>query len=488
MKKLVTLLITITFPLVVLSGGLVTNTNQSASFIRMPSLDAIIGIEGVYYNPAGLVHLNNGFHFSFNNQYVTQTRTIESTFPYLKESEYQGDVVAPLFPTFYAVYKMDKLAFSFGVNPIGGGGSAKFDMGLPSLEYMPAFLVPMLSMQLTPVDNAVEGATGNDPGFRNISGYDIDLAFDGTSLNWGFQVGASYAISEMISVSLGARYVTASNTYSGHLKNFVIHAPDAYGGTQTPGEYLRFVASQIEPLDAAGAASLNATAAAIDQQTGDMEVDDEQSGAGVTPIIGLNMRVSEQLNIGLKYEHKVPMTVTHKVGGAPVLYPDGTELSNDMPSLLSAGAGYNPTEKLHVTGGFHYYFDKSADYGMQVDGVFVENDVVIDNNFWEAALGLEYMISEKVAVSAGYLRTQTGVNDNYQSDLTHSLNTNSLGFGGKYMVNENIGVNLGFMYTMYDDYTKEFPLSTDPTMPLPEFKETYGRNAMVVALGFDFKF
>jgi len=48
-------LVALCMPTFLFAGGLVTNTNQSASFIRMPSLDAVIGIEGVYYNPAGLV-------------------------------------------------------------------------------------------------------------------------------------------------------------------------------------------------------------------------------------------------------------------------------------------------------------------------------------------------------------------------------------------------------------------------------------------------
>ncbi|MDD2197635.1 MAG: aromatic hydrocarbon degradation protein, partial [Bacteroidales bacterium] len=108
-------------PATLYAGGIVTNTNQSASFIRMPAQDATISIEGVYYNPAGLVHLDNGFHVSVNSQTIMQTREISSTFP-MNQQNFQGDVFAPVFPTFYAVYKKDKVAYSLGVNPIGGGG------------------------------------------------------------------------------------------------------------------------------------------------------------------------------------------------------------------------------------------------------------------------------------------------------------------------------------------------------------------------------
>lgn len=76
------------FALVSLAGGIVHNTNQSASFIRMPVRDASLGLDAVYYNPAGLVYLNDGFHISLNNQYITQTRNIKTTFPGLSRSEF----------------------------------------------------------------------------------------------------------------------------------------------------------------------------------------------------------------------------------------------------------------------------------------------------------------------------------------------------------------------------------------------------------------
>ena len=38
-----------------MAGGLLTNTNQHVAFNRMMSREASIGIDGVYYNPAGVV-------------------------------------------------------------------------------------------------------------------------------------------------------------------------------------------------------------------------------------------------------------------------------------------------------------------------------------------------------------------------------------------------------------------------------------------------
>ncbi|MBO4593530.1 MAG: hypothetical protein J5678_04990, partial [Bacteroidaceae bacterium] len=50
------------------AGDYLTNTNQSIGFLRNPSRDAAIDIDGVYYNPAGVSFLDEGWHFQFNWQ------------------------------------------------------------------------------------------------------------------------------------------------------------------------------------------------------------------------------------------------------------------------------------------------------------------------------------------------------------------------------------------------------------------------------------
>ncbi len=38
------------------AGGILHNTNQSAMYTRMPARDATLGIDAVYYNPAGMTN------------------------------------------------------------------------------------------------------------------------------------------------------------------------------------------------------------------------------------------------------------------------------------------------------------------------------------------------------------------------------------------------------------------------------------------------
>ncbi len=195
------------------AGGILTNTNQSAMYTRMPARDATLGIDAVYYNPAGLTKLADGFHFSINNQFVGQTRTVISDYQYLNDPKYLGDVSAPLFPGIYAVYKTGKWAFSAGFNPIGGGGGATYNRGLPSFEMPISDLPTALSSQ-----------------GMNVTAYRMNTFFEGQSVFFGYQANISYAINDMISVALGGRYVTAKETYTGYIKDIELEVD----GTWTP--------------------------------------------------------------------------------------------------------------------------------------------------------------------------------------------------------------------------------------------------------------
>jgi long-chain fatty acid transport protein len=193
---------------ILMAGGIVTNTNQSAAYMRTLNRNASINLDAVYYNPAGLASLSDGLHLSLNNQSIMQTKTVTNDYQYLNGDEFVGKVSAPLFPDFYAAFKTGKLAVSAGFEPIGGGGSANFEKGLPSFEMSVADLKPGLASQ---------GATG----------YDLDIAFEGSSIYYGFQGNVSYKISNLLSVGVGGRYVMAVNQYVGHLKSIGIIFPDA---------------------------------------------------------------------------------------------------------------------------------------------------------------------------------------------------------------------------------------------------------------------
>ena len=148
-----------------MAGGLVHNTNQSAAWSRMLSRGASVEIDAVYFNPAGLTKLGDGFHIGISSQSIFQTQTITSTFPFLNEEKYTGKISAPVFPSVYLAYKTGKFVFSAGFLAIGGGGGATFDKGVPMMEVPIASLVP---------------AFGGPP--TNVTGYSVNMEFAGTSV------------------------------------------------------------------------------------------------------------------------------------------------------------------------------------------------------------------------------------------------------------------------------------------------------------------
>ncbi len=514
------MLITILTAQTALAGGIMTNTNQSASYIRMLARDASLGIDAVYYNPAGLTRLSDGLHLSLNNQSIWQTRKIDNSFVLLNDGYYQGDVTAPLFPSVYAVYKTGRLAVSGGFMPVGGGGGAEYERGLPSFE---------TAFAAVPAQLTAFGLPTTD--------YNIDITFEGSSVFFGGQLGVSYQLADMIDVYGGVRYVTATNTYKGHLRNFTVnpsHPLNPGGGMVSGREFLNNLsalaseaAGSVQPLIDVGAGSftldqavemtlitqqqaaelagglgamydetmtinevqgvyttVSMTAAGFAGELTDRRVDARQTGTAFAPLLGVNLQLSDQLNIGIKYEFLTKLELENDTEiDETGMFPDGAKTRSDMPAMLSVGAAYKATPQLNIAGGVHYYFDKSADYGKIVDGSRVANDVVIDNNYIELALGLEYDITQSLLVSGGYLRTITGVNEKYHSDFSHSLSTHSFGLGGRYIINEMVAVNLGFLMTFYDEDQKSFSLPG-----LPAFTETYNREVMVFALGLDLRF
>ncbi|MFZ2055650.1 MAG: hypothetical protein WAU81_15785 [Candidatus Aminicenantales bacterium] len=428
-------------------GTIITNTNQSVQYLRLLNRNASLGLDAVYYNPAGVVHLENGFHLAIHNQTIFQTKTVKNAFPFLNNAEYVGDVKAPLFPSLFAVYKKDKFALSFGFGVNSGGGSADFKTGLPSFE-IPISLLPALVS-----------------GFGiPTTAYSADIAFSGKSFYLGFQVNAAYAINEVFSLAAGIRYVSAKTTYEGELGNIMINPQHPLinpTGAMMPAAQFFTVIGQP------------GYAAAVQ----DKAVDVTQKGTAWTPLLGLNIRPNDRLNIGIRYEFNTKLTLKNESTVDDTgMFPDGYSFRADIPAILSLGVQYGITPDFRAMVSYHMFFDKNADWDGQ--------EKFVDSDSYDIGLGLEYDISDAFLISAGYLRTKVGVNDLYQSDFTHELSANTVGFGGRINLGSRLALELGGIYVKYDNAERSV---TIPEYPLP-FTESYERWAWAFSAGIEFRF
>ena len=525
------------------AGGLMTNTNQSVHFLRNPALDATTGIDGVYANPAGLIFLTDGLHLSLNNQSAYQTRTITSTFaPFAANNNgnatkvFTGEASAPLIPSFQLAYKKDRYAISAAFAVTGGGGKAVFNNGLPSFE-APASMIP-LSLKANGINTTTYSVDQFMEGRQYIFGVQLNGTYkinDALSAAVGLRLnivnngykghlkniqinpnqpafGASYNGSALVSASkFFTDAATALNTWAAGANSYATGLQPIVaggGGTTllangtsaglsaaqiaqiqgllgaaglTPGQIgainiqtAQGTLSAAAPVFTGKATAMSANAAG----TADKQLESTQSGWGVTPILSINYKF-DKLNLAAKYEFKSALNVQNKTTIDDTgLYKDGVNTPHDIPAFLSVGGDYQITKSWNVSAGYHHFFDSDASMAN-------DKQNYINGGINEYLLGSEYIINKIFLVSAGAQITRTGVTDAYQSDMSFSLNSYSVGFGGAVNITSDLRLNLAYFFTNYSPWTKT-SVSYNGTGVAGS--DTYDRTNKVFGIGVEYKF
>lgn len=525
------------------AGGLMTNTNQSVHFLRNPALDATTGIDGVYANPAGLIFLTDGLHLSLNNQSAYQTRTITSTFaPFAANNNgnatkvFTGEASAPLIPSFQLAYKKDRYAISAAFAVTGGGGKAVFNNGLPSFE-APASMIP-LSLKANGINTTTYSVDQFMEGRQYIFGVQLNGTYkinDALSAAVGLRLnivnngykghlkniqinpnqpafGASYNGSALVSASkFFTDAATALNTWAAGANSYVTGLQPIVaggGGTTllangtsaglsaaqiaqiqgllgaaglTPGQIgainiqtAQATLSAAAPVFTGKATAMSANAAA----TADKQLESTQSGWGVTPILSINYKL-DKLNLAAKYEFRSALNVQNKTTIDDTgLYKDGVNTPHDIPAFLSVGGDYQITKSWNVSAGYHHFFDSDANMAN-------DKQKHINGGINEYLLGSEYIINKTFLISAGGQITRTGVTDAYQSDMSFSLNSYSVGFGGAVNITPDLRLNLAYFFTNYSPWTKT-SVSYNGTGVAGS--DTYDRTNKVFGIGVEYRF
>ena len=490
------------------AGGLLTNTNQNIAFNRNFARVGAIGIDGVYFNPAGVAFLDQGFHLSLNFQNVYQTRQITSAFsipafantPYeypftLNGGDktdgskfYEGKASVPILPSFQVAYNKDKWSFQAGFGLTGGGGKASFNEGLPSFERQIAILPALINQQL-PTFSTLLGQQETP-----ATSYSMQSYMSGHQYNFGLQLGVAYKINENLSVFGGARFNYIYNKYEGNITNI---SADVNGNSQNLYEYFgskakllteKAAALQAQAVaaktqadayqaqanaatDPTAKAQLQAAAnqyAAGAQQASagakmvsagadklnsskelvkDRYVEVSQRGWGITPILGIDYRTGKW-NFAARYEFTTKFNIENNTKRDDTQkYENGVNTPNDIPAL---GAQYEVLKNLRVMAGYNHYFDKDA----RMDN---NKQRFLKHNTQEFLAGVEWDINPTVTVSAGGQRTLYGLGDGkYLTDLSFVTSSYSFGVGAKIKVAKNAHLNVAYFFTNYSKFTKNY--------------------------------
>ena len=77
--------------------------------------------------------------------------------------------------------------------------------------------------------------------------------------------------------------------------------------------------------------------------------------------------------------------------------------------------------------------------------------------------------------------------DDYQRDLSFSINSYSIGLGGAVNVAKNVMINVGYFWTTYSDWTKKVDTYVS-SAPNVAGTDVFSRTNKVFAAGVDFSF
>ena len=524
------------------AGGFLTNTNQNVAFNRMMSREASIGIDGVYYNPAGVVFLGDGHHLSINWQLAYQDRTIKNDYSLFTNNvnnpitprEFKGEAFAPVIPSFQYAYNKGRWSFQGNFALTGGGGKCTFDNGLGSFER----IVAETAMAACGLARTVDGALGSVLG-REVSMFGSDQAFGaggkysfnsymhGRQYYFGLSLGAAYKVSDNFSVFGGVRGIYATTNYYGYVEDIKV------------GNMPLYMVLDPTKKDAAN-----------------IELSCDQNGIGFTPIIGVDFKTGKW-NFSAKYEFKTRIRLKNKsvnlvpsIGNLPanlssqmtqiltaqftqaglpaeqaaakaeaaataVLanqtvqktmlglknqfddeldeaigeYEDGKKIAADIPAYLSVGVGYSPIDPLRINVGFHFFDDKNAK-------AYNNRQEKLDHGTLEYNAGVEYDINKKFTVSAGWQSTNYGLPEEeattskdkrFMDDKSFVTSSNSVGLGGVWHFNKKMSFTVAYFHTFYQHKKTTESVELMPGNAI-NYSADYSRNNNVFAAGIDINF
>jgi long-chain fatty acid transport protein len=522
--KLVSLAIAMASATPSFAGGLLTNTNQHVAFNRMMSREASIGIDGVYYNPAGVVFMGEGKHLAINWQLAYQTRSIENDYALFTNNvnnpttprEFKGKAFAPVIPSFQYAYNKGRWSLQAGFALTGGGGKCTFDNGLGSFEKIVAETAIAACQLAGAVDQVasqygVPAVFSSDKYFGKEGTYSYNSYMHGRQYYYGLSLGAAYKINEHLSAYAGVRGVYASTNYYGYVEDIKVGNMPLY--------------MVLDPTK---------------EKAANIELSCDQSGLGFTPMLGIDFKTG-RWNFAAKYEFKTRIRLKNKsvnqtpsignlpdnlrnayiAGGVPeqaadaILsnpvikgamgqlktqfdsklegaigeYEDGKKIAGDIPAYLALGVGYSPVNTVRVNVGFHWFDDKHATS-------YNNRQEKLKRGTLEYNAGVEVDVNKKITLSTGWQNTNYGLPDEnldtptskrYMDDKSFVVSSNSAAIGGVYHINKKMDLNVAYFHTFYQHKktSENVQLTAQKNF---SYNSDYTRNNNVFAVGLDINF
>lgn len=368
-------------------------------YLGNQSQNGMINKSSVYYNPAGLVHLDNGTYFHIGAQLAVGHEKMD-----YNGKEYKADLLQYI-PTLalYSVRDERTIFWTFG--GLGGGGDLEYKDGVAGTAVVPDLL-----------NNLIGG------GAKLFQ--DNGSSAEGKSLYGQTTLGRAWKVNDKLSMSIAGRAVLGMKKLKGDIN----------------------VASPIaEPIHA------------------DIDVDRTAWGLGAqigfnykaTDRLNLAMRYDSRVKLNFKASGNENFATINipAIGGNlgnvnfSDFYPEytpGTKTRRDLPAILALGASYKVTDRWTTAISGNYYFNKDAKMDRVAGTVTLKNPIPGKQNItlkglepeydngWEIALGNEYKLNEKWTLLGSVNYAHTGAKVSSYDDIEFALNSVTVGAGVKY--------------------------------------------------------
>lgn len=346
--------------------------HYTPGYTANPAQNGAIDIStSAYYNPAGLMQIENGRYWQIGLQgaYGEQKQKNDGN-TYAADS---FDVI----PNIMLVDKDDNRAWYFTMGGLAGGAEMEYKNGVPTI--------------------------GQLPGFLPFGGEIHENWAEGSSRYIQSTLGRAWFVSEKVSMSAAGRIVHGNRILdvnaSGTIYNPLPNQDDIYLEEEMRGER--------NAWGYGGQFGLNYAA---------------------TEKLNIGMRYDTRV----KMDFRTDSTSYSNIGVdvLPGLYPEYfNKTRRDLPAILAIGTQYKVTDTWALFTSANYYFNKDADMDREYKG-----NRTYDNG-WEVAVGSEYWLNNKWAWLAGANYADTGANEDSYNDSEFALNSFMLGTGFKYLQN-----------------------------------------------------
>lgn len=385
--------------------------NYTAEYnANMAQQAAISPTTSAYYNPAGIMRLENGTYLTGGVQVAFGKETMKYRTKAGDGGDYSADLLAPI-PNFAMIKKQDDRAFFWTFGGIAGGGDLEYKDGVAGIKVL---------------EDVVPGMTGG-----KITANDNGSWAEGENMYAQTTIGTAWNINNKLSMSVAGRVVYGWRNLDAKL-NASLNIPNSMinNNPNVPG-------TTSLPLNA--------------------EMEAERTAWGFGGQIGLNYAANDTWNFAMRYDTKIKLefeadTKEKIVVGGPFdglgfssffpQYKDGIKYRRDLPAILALGASQKVTDRWTMFYGFNYYFNESAKIDKDVKYTKLgTNEVKYTgleyDNGWEISVGTEYWLNEKWAVLAGVNYADTGAPKDSYSDVEFALNSFLVGMGVKYRPDED---------------------------------------------------